>query len=223
MGKNIKNKKIIVVLLLLSIMCLSIGFALFSSTLNINSEATVTPDASGFNVSFSTSSSELINGQIEPTSNDNELTLNSSSASISEDGKTISNLNVYFTEPGQNVDYNFYLLNVGQYDAYLRSAQMHNANGYSSPIVCIPEEGTTDDLVQKACKAMSVEITGIAVTNIKFSPNFIFSYQNNNAILKNSFIPVTVKVSYNSNGVRADGPFTVKFGNISIGFSSVSS
>lgn len=218
---NNMNKKIIVVLLFLSVICLSIGFAMFSSTLNIKSGATVTPDASGFNVSFSTSSSEVINGQIDPVSNDNNLTLNSSSASISEDGKTISDLNVYFTEPGQSVNYNFYLLNIGQYDAFLRSAKMNVVEGYTNPVVCIPDEGTTDNLVQNACKAMEVEISGIAVTNIKFSPNFIFSYSNNNAILKNSFVPVNVKVSYKSGGVRADGPFTVKFGNITIGFSSV--
>lgn len=219
---NNNNKKIIVVLLFLSVICLSIGFAMFSSTLNIKSGATVTPDASGFNVSFSTSSSEVINGQIDPVSNDNNLTLNSSSASISEDGKTISDLNVYFTEPGQSVNYNFYLLNIGQYDAFLKNALMNKVEGYNLPIVCIAEEGTTDELVQKACEAMEVVITGIYSNSIEFSSlQFASVFNGNYSIPKNSFVPVNVKVSYKSNGVRADGPFTVKFGNITIGFSSV--
>ena len=66
MEKNRDTKLILVTVLAVGVMGLSIGFAAFSNVLKINSAATVSPDASTFNVDFSSSESEVETNPIVP-------------------------------------------------------------------------------------------------------------------------------------------------------------
>ena len=56
---NKTYKYIAVAALLLGIVGVTLGYAAFSSTLNITSSAEVTPDSSTFNVDFSSSNSSV--------------------------------------------------------------------------------------------------------------------------------------------------------------------
>ena len=54
MEHNRKQKMLIIIALVVGIASLSIGFAAFSTTLNISSSASVTPNSDTFSVKFST-------------------------------------------------------------------------------------------------------------------------------------------------------------------------
>lgn len=53
MERDRKQKFIVMIALMVAIASMSLGFAAFSTTLNISSSATVSPDSSNFNVIFS--------------------------------------------------------------------------------------------------------------------------------------------------------------------------
>ena len=94
------SKIIAVAALCVAVVGLTLGFAAFSNTLTIESSANVKPDASTFNVDFSSSNSALENNPVAPVLEPG--TLNAGSATISNVGNpTISGLEVEFTEPGQ--------------------------------------------------------------------------------------------------------------------------
>ena len=54
-SKKTKQTKILsIIALITAVLCMSLGFATFSTTLTISSNANVTPDSSAFAVKFST-------------------------------------------------------------------------------------------------------------------------------------------------------------------------
>ena len=81
-----KTKYFLVVGVLLAIAGVTLGFAAFSNTLTIKSSATVTPDASTFNVTFR-------QGTVEP-SIDNSLSATATDATLNN--STISNILLNF-------------------------------------------------------------------------------------------------------------------------------
>ena len=210
-----RNIKILsIVALVLAIAGMSLGFAAFSTTLNISSSATVTPSSSNFSVGFYTSEiPTLDDGVITPATSGGATGNN---VSLSPASTTISGLKANFTEPGQTIEYSFYVGNEGEYDAYLRAINFLNVSGKTSNKVCTPGTGTTASLVETTCNAISmqVEVNGTIAT----SSNTMIS---GNTLAKGAFAEVKVTISYDENGARADGPFTVDFGGISLDYSTV--
>lgn len=216
MEKNRKIQIIAIVALVIGIVGLSIGFAAFSSVLNIQTSANVKPDSSTLNVDFSTAEDKMEIAEIIPTATPNSLVTTNGVIDNSGD-PTISKLSATFTEPGQSVVYKFYAYNAGELNAYLKSIVFSNVTDQNTTKVCTAGQGTTDALVQKACDKISVKIkvgNELETTTGKASIT-------GHALSKGNGELVTVTLEYEAGADRADGDFTVAFGNITLNYSSV--
>lgn len=216
MEKNRKIQIIAIVALVIGVVGLSIGFAAFSSVLNIQTSANVKPDSSTLNVDFSTAEDKMEIAEIIPTATPNSLVTTNGVIDNSGD-PTISKLSATFTEPGQSVVYKFYAYNAGELNAYLKSIVFSNVIGQNTTKICTAGQGTTDALVQKACDKISVKIkvgNELETTTGKASIT-------GHALSKGIGELVTVTLEYEAGADRADGDFTVAFGNITLNYSSV--
>lgn len=217
-GTNI----IALIALVVGVVSLSLGFAAFSKTLDITSNATVTPDKTTFNVDFSSvANSDVTTG----------MTINATegaggSGTLSNESDTTSSLSdlvANFTNIGQTVTYTFYARNVGEYDAWLKSINFAKVDGKDSFITCSAGEGTNATMVENACKTIKLTVkvgTDAAVSDTVTFPT------STHELKVDASEPIVVTVSYNGdanvlNSARADGQFTVKFGKISLTYSSV--
>lgn len=216
MEKNRSAKIIAIVALVVAVFGLSLGFAAFSNSLTITPEVNVAPNSNTFNVDFSSSNTELLTNEIVPTKT--PVTLAATNATINNTSvPTISNLSATFTEPGQSVTYIFYAYNNGEYDAFLKNITYSNVPSANAFKVCTKTEGTTDSLVQAACNSINVKVKVGSEAETTGSVASISSHK----LEKNKFEQVIVTLEYASNGTRADGDFSVEFGSISLGYSSV--
>lgn len=216
MEKNRKIQVIAIVALVIGIVGLSIGFAAFSSVLNIQTSANVKPDSSTLNVDFSSAEDKIEITEIIPTATPNSLVTTNGVIDNSGD-PTISKLSATFTEPGQSVVYKFYAYNAGELNAYLKSIVFSNVTDQNATKICTAGQGTTDALVQKACDKISVKIkvgNELETTTGKASIT-------GHTLSKGNGELVTVTLEYEAGADRADGDFTVAFGNITLNYSSV--
>ena len=210
------SRVIAVVALCVAVTGLTLGFAAFSNTLTISSDANVTPDASTFNVDFSSSDSSLATDPIVPVKNPSSLvagegTINNTS------NPTVSGLSATFKEPGQKVTYTFYARNVGEYVAYLNSINFNNVASGSTPKKCTAGDGSTDALVQAACDDITLSVKVGSESETTGSLSSISGH----SLAKNASEEIIVEIEYNAGGDRADGDFTVEFGDITLVYSSV--
>lgn len=215
MEKNRKVQIIAIVALVVGIVGLSIGFAAFSSVLNIQTSAKVKPDSSTMNVDFSSAEDKVEVAEIIPTATPNSLVTTNGVIDNAGD-PTISKLSATFTEPGQSVVYKFYAYNAGELDAYLKSIVFSNVTDQNATKICTANQGTTDALVQKACDKISVKVkvgNEIETTTGKASIT-------GHTLSKGAGELVTVTLEYEAGADRADGDFTVDFGNITLNYSS---
>ena len=215
MEKNRNGQVISLLALVVGVIGLSIGFAAFSNTLKIQSSANVNPSPDTLNVDFSSSESAVETSEITPVSTPVGLTTTKASIDNSAN-PTISGLSATFTEPGQKAVYSFYAYNNGELDAYLKSIVYANVAGENSNKVCTAVEGTTDTLVQSACNGISVKVKVGSELETSGSKTGI----SNHTLLKGKSELVTVTLEYASDATRADGDFNVKFGDISLDYSS---
>ena len=217
MEKNRGSKIVAVIALCIAVAGVTLGFAAFSNTLNIKPSASVNPSASTFNVDFSSSSSSVTTTAVTPTKNPTSLVAGDATINNSGSSPEISGLTATFTEPGQDVTYTFYVHNVGEYIAYLKSITYGNAAGGSTFRKCTAGSGTTDSLVQAACDDITVSVkvgSDAAVTATKSGiTGHSLAIDNNETVV--------VKIAYAAGGDRADGDFTVAFGDIALLYSTV--
>lgn len=216
MEKNKTGQIVSLLALVIGVVSLSIGFSAFSNVLKIESGATVSPSADTLNVDFSSSETEVVTNEIVPTLTPSLLT--ATNATIDNtNNPTLKNLSVTFTEPGQKAVYSFYAVNAGELDAYLKSIVYANVDGNSSSKICTAKEGTTDALVQKACDGIFVKIKVGNEAEISSGTANI----SNHSLLKNAGEKVIITIEYSADAGRADGDFTVAFGDITLNYSSV--
>lgn len=219
MDKNRSTKIAMIVALLVAVVGLSIGFAAFSNNLTIKSSATVTPDASKFDVNFSSTDKTETDGEVLATITPTDATITGDKAIIdNSDNPTITGLKANFTEPGQTVTYSFFAHNAGEYIAYLNTVTFANAQGAETTKVCTAKEGTTQALVDTACKDISITVK-VGSETFTGSQDTV----SNHSLALNAFEPVVVTISYatNTNINIADGDFDVKFGDITLNYGSV--
>lgn len=215
MEKNRSSQIIAIIGLGIGIIGLSIGFAAFSNVLNIQSSANVKPDSSTMNVDFSSTEDKVEIAEITPTATPSTVT--ATNAVIDNSGDpTISNLSATFTEPGQSVVYKFYAYNAGELNAYLKSIVFGNVTGQNATKICTSAEGTTDALVQKACEKISVKIKVGNELETSTGKASITAHD----LAKGTSELITVTLEYEAGAERADGDFTVSFGDISLNYSS---
>lgn len=217
-------KALSIVALIVATIGLAVGFASFSTSLKISSAATVKPSDESFNVSFSSSKNVFEENSVSGVVS-NESVMTATAASIDNSNykaPVIRNLSAKFTEPGQSVTYTFYAYNKGSYISYLKSIVFENEATSSSFKKCTAAEGTTDALVQSACNDIKVTVAVGENTNAitTFSSMATIS---NHPLAKGAFDKVVVTIAYenNSSSQRADGDFSVDFGNVVLTYGSV--
>lgn len=216
MKKDGSVKVISILALVVCILGLSVGFAAYSSTVNIELSPTVKPDKSTFKVEFSSKDSASINNvsnEINPVVNSSEVKANSILAS----GNNISGLSAEFTEPGQSATYTFYAYNGGEYDAFLNSIAFSNASDSNSIRRCVSSTGILDSSVQRACQGISVSIK---VGKEAFTKSSLANISNH-LLPVNSAEQITVVIQYEKGSFETNKPFTVYFGDITLAYSSV--
>ena len=203
MEKQRQIKILSIFAVVLAICAMSLGYAAFSSTLNISSSATVSPNSSDFKVSFVPSEDR---GTVDSIDCDATNKANCTAARIS--GTSLTGVTASFTEPDELVYYQVDIYNNGKYDAYLNSIDFGTKT-------CIAGDNTTDSLVQAACNSI---IRQVSVGEVLYDES---AYVDSYIIPVGEKVTVSYIIMYDMNGTRADGPFDVEFGDVVFNFSTV--
>ena len=165
-----QNKSVTIAALVIAIIGLSIGFAAFSNTLTIKSNAAVNPDSATFSVKFSKVSNADQTGpsyKITPTLTHTgaEYAVGSYDATNfgASDGEIDStnpllfkDLEAHFTAPGQTVGYKLYIRNTGSYTAYLTNVNFKNIAGKQVAKECSGE--VTTALKNAVCSDITITL-----------------------------------------------------------------
>lgn len=217
-------KALSIVALIVAVVGLAIGFAAFSTSLKISQSATVKPSDESFNVSFSSSKDSFAESNVAGVVSD-ESVMTATSASIDNSNykaPAIKNLSAQFTEPGQSVTYTFYAYNKGSYNAYLKSIVFENEQTTSAFKKCTAGVGTTDALVQTACNDIKVTVT-VGEDSSLISTSSSMATISNHSLAKKAFDKITLTIEYenNTSSDRADGDFSVSFGDVVLTYGSV--
>ena len=214
MERERSSKVIAIVALCVAIVGLSIGFAAFSNDLTIKSNAKVSPDASDFDVNFSTSNTSEQDGTVNGVGTN---LATAEVATIDNSGSpTITGLKANFKEPGQKVTYSFYAHNAGKYAAYLNNVTYANVSGKTATKVCTAGTGTDATMVEAACNGISVSVK-VGSETFTGSMDSI----TNHLLGIDNYEEVVVTIEYSSDASRADGDFEVAFGDIILTYNSV--
>ena len=151
--RNERKKQIMTLsILLVAVLVISVGFAAFSTTLKINTNAIVNPNASDFKVVFSSSENALETNPVKasPENMGEDATIENTSV------PTISGIVANTKFPGDTVTYTFYVRNEGEYEAFLNSISIKEKS-------CTPGKGTSFSLITDACNSIT---TTVSVGNI---------------------------------------------------------
>ncbi len=208
------SKTLAVVALVLAVASLSIGFAVYSSTLTISSSATVTPDKEDFDMNFTPDESgEPGDNNIPPkTKVPDELDADDAVIDNSGENPKITGLHANFTAPGQSVTYEFYISNDSAYDAYLNSIIYSNAVSGNAFRKCTPSSSGSNPLVQAACEAINVKVKAGEYQEVNGSQSEITGQK----LQKDTTQKITVTIEYSAEGPRTDEKFDVTFGDITL-------
>lgn len=212
MEDNKTYKIIAIIALVFGVVGVTLGYAAFSNTLTISSAAEVKPDASTFNVDFSSSSSAVVANAITPTLSTVATNFTATNATINNaTDPVISNLKATFTEPGQSVTYRFYAYNAGEYIAYLNSIV------FSGTKTCTAATGTTQALVDTACTGITLS----AQVGTEAATTTSVASLTGHSLGINAAEEIVVVIDYAANSGRADGDFDVTLPNIVLTYDSV--
>ena len=222
-----------IVALLLAVGGLSLGFAAFSETLTIRSSAEVKPEDE-FNVDFQNTDGTTT-ALAGVASGETGATAGSATYDNATDNPTIGGLKANFTKPGQTVTYTFRVANVNKIKAYLKSVTFANATGSDTYKKCEANATNTSGdtsttatpaLVNAACNGISMTVkvgeTTYSSSQTVTGDGGLLPVDAQGNVVTGGSAPVVVTITYAANAERADGDFTVTFGDVSLGYSSVS-
>ena len=213
MRRDRKLKMLFLMALVLSVTAMTLGFAAFSTTLNISSSASVTPNSEDFKLQMFG-----INGDnVVPITY--QSTAGSTNGRINDDGISISGINVVLTKPGDSVSYKFIVKNVGEYDAYILSFKGNKFEDINRPFRCTAVDGVdiSGELLEQACNSLQVNYGVYDINN----NSLLFNNKASGILVPaGESIYVGVSYRYNANGVYADGAFNVEVGDLSMEFTT---
>lgn len=211
MDGNPNFKYYAVFALLISIICLSLGFAAYSSSLQIKAEAGVhyiNPVSQS--VAFSTYASHIVDGPVVAS-----VSGGASADNAQLVDNEIRDINVHFTQPAQAATFTFYAINPSSFTYYLNSVVFgtKSCSPYSNPNN--PNPGSAS-YVANACNDI-VMIISVGEDDFVETENNIVG----KSLASSSYKPIVVTVEYIGGGALADGDFTVSFGTSSLTYSTV--
>ena len=161
MEKQRKIKILSIIALIFAIAGITLGFAAFSTTLNISSSATITPSADGIILNlYGNIGSDIIDAanpnNYTNTSYSNiviedsakNISLYNKKAEINNSSLSINTGEIEISEPGTTALTIVKIKNEGYYDVYIDSSKFPTAESGGE---CIPQAETTAELVEKAC------------------------------------------------------------------------
>ena len=242
MEKDRGGKVIAIVALLVGVVGLTIGFAAFSNTLTISSQAEYNPDDSIFNVDFSSATGSVVAGNLAPKTL-TPATDGPTGATATIDNTSdpvITGIKATFTEPGQSVVYEFYTRNAGQMEAFLRSITFGDASpaaGTASGLTTVgsgfktctqlnktntpaTDNPATVTTMTAACEDINLTLTVGEEDMTGGKARAAFGTATAHDLAVDGEEKVTLTISYPTGSDRADGDFTVNFGDITFVYAS---
>ena len=198
--RNNGSKYIVLFALLVSVAALSLGFAAFTSTLQISAEATVTNDMP-FDLKLSTANNKVQSGSVTPTVTG---ATGAAGAAATLTDNSITGLKATFTEPGQSVKYSFYAYNNSAFLGYLNSVSIGTKT-------CTAKSGTTQTYVNNACEGISLTVKVGSQTYTTTNTNI-----SSHTLAASTGEAIEVTIAYAAGSATADGDFDVSFGNVTL-------
>ena len=237
MERERSGKVIAIATLLVGILGLSLGFAAFSTTLNITSSADVPVDASVWNVGFSDQNSSIHAGTVNGTTGSN-----TSNGALSLTQFVISQTTnaELSTTNGSKVEYDFYIVNDGDLAAYLNSVTMGTISceyktGQSPRVTDNGHTTITSETVGSITDADCQKMFGATLT-INSSSSYTdgqsvtSGFGNTNKLDKPSnntptYVPVKLTIAYKDDSLATvtdapTGDFTVSLSDSAIVYGS---
>ena len=234
MERERSGKVIAIVALLFAVAGLSLGFAAYSTTLNITSSADVKLDSDAWDVGFSTATTAITPGTVTGTLTGAETgdvagTLNLTQFVISQG--TNATLR---TTNGSKVEYNFYIVNNGELDAYLNSVTMGRLScAYISGSSTEDNGHTTvtagsGTISQADCETLftaTLDI-GTGATTKSTGETQTSGFGNTNKLVKKNgttlaYVPAKLTIAYNTDSYAGlasapNGDFTVSLSDSTV-------
>ena len=189
------SKRLAILALLLALLALAFGFAAFSKSVDLldNKEVSYATFRGGV---LSIKPNKPENGKVYPTSIGGAL---AEPATLTENG--IINIMVHFTAPGQSATYSFYGINPTKVATFLNSI-------YFGDRECTPGTNVSMESVKKACDNI---VMTISVKNDSFKETV--EEIDNHVLNAESNEPISVTIEYLKKGPKANGSFSVDFGD----------
>ena len=211
-------KKIETISLLVAIVCLTIGFMSYSSSLQIVEDLEVKEEnkTEKVKIVFSAREDRHDVKVIEGITGSGESV--GTVEIVDTEKGTLTNLHARFTKPGQRVSYVFYSHNLSKEDAYLDTITYSNVSGDNNFKKCyaLNSRNTNLKLLTAACAdiSMIVYVNDIMVTNGSLTGI------EDHLLKAGTSEKVTVIIEYADNGNFADEDFVVEFGSLTLTYLS---
>lgn len=222
--ENRGSKVLTIVALCIAVAGLTLGFAAFSTTLNISAGAEVTPNSDTFKLQFSTNTDDVVTtgltGVVTGTATlaGAAPTIENEYTAQDEVQPRISGLSATFVAPGDKVVYTFYVLNTGSYNASLTGIDLGAGRS------CTNGGTVTEGLLNAACQSVNLTVQ-VGDAKIATNGNTLAGVEGaalsgTNAIAKGDYTTVVVTIEYTGTAV-ADGDFSVAFDDVKLNYTSV--
>ena len=219
MEKHRQVKILSIIALVLAVIGMTLGFAAFSTTLNISSSASVSPNSDDFKV------------RIIGLNGDNYMILDELKTNVSgnvpaligDDGLTINGMVAKMSKPGDVVKWYGVLENIGKYDAYFSGKNINKFPDTGTWKKCTPTEknGISQEYLEEVCEGISFNY-GIyeydPITNIVVSTDSLIL---GSLIDRNKKYILSFTIKYSEDAIYPDGDFEVLIGDASLEFSTV--
>ena len=205
---NKKSRYMVIIVLLVSVVALSLGYATFTKTLTISDISATT--AISFDVAFSKAATSASPGALTATLSPTTGGPTAGSATVA--ATTVSGIKANFTAPNQTVTYTFYARNIGQVPAYLNTVNIGSKTcsaGGANP--------ASTANINAACSGISVSVKVGSATAYNETTTGISSHK----LDKGGNEKVVVTISYADGAALADGTFNVAIGDITLLYGSV--
>lgn len=231
MERERSGKIIAIVTLVVAIAGLSLGFAAFSTRLNITSSADVPVDASVWKVGFSNVNSGIPASAVSVNGTTNSA--NNGVISLSQFVISQTTNAELSTTNGSKVEYNFYIVNDGDLDAYLNSVTMGGLtctykSGADSRII---DDGHTTisagtgSISNSDCETLFTATLDIGNESFDNGETQTSGFGNTNKLAKPdgspTYVAAKLTIAYNDDSLSSvtnapNGDFTVALGDSTV-------